>query len=586
MPRSSRIAGSATLTTVPSRKTTADPRIAATRVSRLARASGTEPTMADAASVPDRMTPPADRHRGRRRCRDHGGGRLEDVPSARTSATRRSRSARCTRSARASSTSCTRSDDVSFDGRPGRVLRDRGPQRQRQEHAAQVPGRDLRGGRRDHDASTGRLSPFIELGVGFNPELTARDNVLINAIMLGLSRAEARRAVRRDHRLRRAGGVRRPQAQELLVRHARAARVRRRRSQVDADVLLIDEVLAVGDAAFQQKCFDRLHAAQGGRPHDRLRHARHARGRAVLRPRDAARARPDRRRRRPAPHRRGLQRDQLRSLRPGDVGGRALRRPDGGRDHGGLVRGRRRRADRRARPGRAAADARWRSASAPRSRSRSSASRCPPRGRPERVRDAHRLARHPDRTTSRPATSPSCAWRSTTGSRRAATGSPRRSLARGPASTRSTRARTSRTLTVHGTGNTGGLVDLPHEVEIERRDRRALAPGRRRHPALLGAGLDPRRDRLAAALLRVGARLPVDAGAPVRVLRRHLRGVHGDRQHRRRHQGLRHLHPVLDGAVPVLQRGDERLGDVGRAAREPAAQDALPAAGDPAQHGR
>ena len=38
----------------------------------------------------------------------------------------------------------------------------------------------------------GRLSPFIELGVGFNPDLTARDNVMINAIMLGLSRKQAR----------------------------------------------------------------------------------------------------------------------------------------------------------------------------------------------------------------------------------------------------------------------------------------------------------------------------------------------------------------------------------------------------------
>src|SRR4029079_18655622 len=38
----------------------------------------------------------------------------------------------------------------------------------------------------------GRLSPFIELGVGFNPDLTARDNVVINAVMMGLSPAEAR----------------------------------------------------------------------------------------------------------------------------------------------------------------------------------------------------------------------------------------------------------------------------------------------------------------------------------------------------------------------------------------------------------
>ena len=39
-----------------------------------------------------------------------------------------------------------------------------------------------------HIALNGRLSPFIELGVGFNPDLTARDNVIINAIMLGLTR--------------------------------------------------------------------------------------------------------------------------------------------------------------------------------------------------------------------------------------------------------------------------------------------------------------------------------------------------------------------------------------------------------------
>ena len=51
-------------------------------------------------------------------------------------------------------------------------------------------------------------------------ELTARENVLINAVMLGLSRARGPRALRRDHRLRRARGVHRPPAQELLVGHA------------------------------------------------------------------------------------------------------------------------------------------------------------------------------------------------------------------------------------------------------------------------------------------------------------------------------------------------------------------------------
>ncbi len=109
----------------------------------------------------------------------------------------------------------------------------------------------------------GRLSPFIELGVGFNPDLVARDNVIINAVMLGPVAEGGIRALRCDRRVRGARGVHGPQAQELLlgneVRLAFAVAV-----QVDADILLIDEVLAVGDASFQQKCFDeftRLKAA-------------------------------------------------------------------------------------------------------------------------------------------------------------------------------------------------------------------------------------------------------------------------------------------------------------------------------------
>ncbi len=101
----------------------------------------------------------------------------------------------------------------------------------------------------------GRISPFIELGVGFNPDLTARDNVVINAIMLGLSRREA--IARFDHIVAFA------ELEEFMdlklknyssgmhVRLAFAVAI-----QVDADIVLIDEVLAVGDAAFQQKCYD------------------------------------------------------------------------------------------------------------------------------------------------------------------------------------------------------------------------------------------------------------------------------------------------------------------------------------------
>jgi ABC-type polysaccharide/polyol phosphate transport system ATPase subunit len=103
----------------------------------------------------------------------------------------------------------------------------------------------------------GRLAPFIELGVGFNPELTARDNVVINAIMLGLTRKEA--LERFDDIVAFA------ELEEFLdlrlKNYSSGMQVRLAFSvaiQVDADIVLIDEVLAVGDANFQQKCFEQF----------------------------------------------------------------------------------------------------------------------------------------------------------------------------------------------------------------------------------------------------------------------------------------------------------------------------------------
>src|SRR5262249_2568143 len=103
----------------------------------------------------------------------------------------------------------------------------------------------------------GRLSPFIELGVGFNMDLTARDNVLINAVMLGLSRKKARE--RFDEIIEFA------ELQDFvdlkLKNYSSGMHVRLAFSvaiQVEAEILLIDEVLAVGDAAFQHKCFEQF----------------------------------------------------------------------------------------------------------------------------------------------------------------------------------------------------------------------------------------------------------------------------------------------------------------------------------------
>jgi ABC-type polysaccharide/polyol phosphate transport system ATPase subunit len=101
----------------------------------------------------------------------------------------------------------------------------------------------------------GRMSPFIELGVGFNPDLTARDNVVINAVMMGLTPAEARERFDDiiafaeleqfiDMKLKN-------YSSGMQVRLAFAVMV-----QSGSEILLIDEVLAVGDAAFQQRCLD------------------------------------------------------------------------------------------------------------------------------------------------------------------------------------------------------------------------------------------------------------------------------------------------------------------------------------------
>jgi ABC-type polysaccharide/polyol phosphate transport system ATPase subunit len=106
----------------------------------------------------------------------------------------------------------------------------------------------------------GRVGPLIELGVGFDSELSARENIVLNGVMLGLSPRELRR--RADQVLEFAeveqfGDVALKNfSSGMRVRLAFAALV-----QADPEILLIDEILAVGDAGFREKChqtFDEL----------------------------------------------------------------------------------------------------------------------------------------------------------------------------------------------------------------------------------------------------------------------------------------------------------------------------------------
>jgi ABC-2 type transport system ATP-binding protein len=101
----------------------------------------------------------------------------------------------------------------------------------------------------------GTLAPFIELGVGFNPELSSRENVALNGVMMGLSRREAIRrhdSVLDFAELREFADLKlKNYSSGMMVRLAFATMV-----EADADIMLVDEVLAVGDAAFAQKCMD------------------------------------------------------------------------------------------------------------------------------------------------------------------------------------------------------------------------------------------------------------------------------------------------------------------------------------------
>ena len=103
----------------------------------------------------------------------------------------------------------------------------------------------------------GRIAPLIELGVGFHPELTAHDNVIMSASMLGLT---PERAEERWPAIMEFSGL--EEFAELKLRnYSSGMRVRLAFAvamEVDADILLIDEVLAVGDQPFQERCGEAL----------------------------------------------------------------------------------------------------------------------------------------------------------------------------------------------------------------------------------------------------------------------------------------------------------------------------------------
>jgi ABC-type polysaccharide/polyol phosphate transport system ATPase subunit len=107
----------------------------------------------------------------------------------------------------------------------------------------------------------GRVSPLIELGAGFHPDLTGRENIYLNASILGLSNRQIRERFEEIVAFAELGEfidmpVKR-YSSGMYVRLGFAVAV-----HSDPDILLVDEVLAVGDLAFQEKCLRRMREFQ------------------------------------------------------------------------------------------------------------------------------------------------------------------------------------------------------------------------------------------------------------------------------------------------------------------------------------
>jgi len=104
----------------------------------------------------------------------------------------------------------------------------------------------------------GRVSALLELGAGFNPQFTGRDNILLNASILGFTDAQTRERIPSIEKFAEIGDfVDRPvktYSSGMFVRLAFAVAI-----HMDPDILIIDEALSVGDMFFQQRCIRRIH---------------------------------------------------------------------------------------------------------------------------------------------------------------------------------------------------------------------------------------------------------------------------------------------------------------------------------------
>ena len=110
----------------------------------------------------------------------------------------------------------------------------------------------------------GRLTGLLELGSGFHPEMTGRENVFFNGAVLGVRRADMEKKFDEIVAFSEIGNF-----LDMPVKHYSSGMYMRLAfaiaAHIETDILLLDEVLAVGDSAFQEKCLERMrHAARQG----------------------------------------------------------------------------------------------------------------------------------------------------------------------------------------------------------------------------------------------------------------------------------------------------------------------------------
>ena len=189
-------------------------------------------------------------------------------------------------------------------GAPRRLVRGRGRARSSASSARNGAGKStlLRGAHRITAPTAGRaeirgrVGSLLEVGTGFHPELTGRENVYLNGAVLGHAPPRDRAQVRRHRRVLGCRAVPRHAGEALLERDVRAARVLRRRPPRAGD-----PPRRRGARGRRRRVPAALPRPDGGprrvRPHGRLRLAQHADDHAALRPRDPARQRRGRRRR-------------------------------------------------------------------------------------------------------------------------------------------------------------------------------------------------------------------------------------------------------------------------------------------------